>query len=139
MWGTPQGSHRTSTGSWRPASRTSPSTWGSPALARSRSRSVSSLTVDLLVRRAALAYASLCKASLRCFRRPWAGRVRLTMADDLAFLDATAQAELVRSGGASPKELVEAAIERIERVNAELNAVIHPLFDKARDVASSPD
>jgi len=61
------------------------------------------------------------------------------MADDLSWLDATAQAELVRSGETSPKELVEAAIERIERVNPELNAVIHPLFDKARDEASSPD
>src|SRR6266516_4121188 len=61
------------------------------------------------------------------------------MADDLAFLDATAQAQLVRDGEVTPKELVEAAIERIERVNPELNAVIHPLFDKARDAASSPD
>ena len=34
------------------------------------------------------------------------------MEPDAAFLDATAQAELVRSGQASPLELVDAAIER---------------------------
>jgi amidase len=51
---------------------------------------------------------------------------------DLATLDATAQAELVRSGDASPLELVDAAIARIEKLNGELNAVIHPLFERAR-------
>ncbi len=50
---------------------------------------------------------------------------------ELTALDATGQAELVRSGEASPAELVEAAIERIEAVNPELNAVIHPLYDDA--------
>ncbi|MEK6328266.1 MAG: amidase [Actinomycetota bacterium] len=58
------------------------------------------------------------------------------MSDDLARLDATAQAELVRDGVASPLELVDAAIERIEALNGELNAVIHPLFEKAREAAS---
>jgi len=47
-------------------------------------------------------------------------------------LDAVDQAELVRSGEASPLELLDAAIERIERLNPELNAVIHPMFDGAR-------
>jgi amidase len=59
------------------------------------------------------------------------------MTDDLAFLDATAQAELVRSGQLSPVELVDAAINRIEKLNAELNAVIHPRFDQARDEAAA--
>ena len=54
---------------------------------------------------------------------------------DLSLLDATAQAELVRTGDASPLELVDAAIERIEKLNPELNAVIHPLFDRARAAA----
>ena len=57
-------------------------------------------------------------------------------ATDLAFLDATAQAELVRSGQASPTELVEAAITRIEKLDPQLNAVIHPLFDRARAEAA---
>jgi amidase len=53
-----------------------------------------------------------------------------------AHADATAVADLVRSGEASPKELTEAAIERIEARNGELNAVVHPLFEKA--LASEP-
>jgi amidase len=51
-------------------------------------------------------------------------------------MDATAQAELVSSGEASPAELVEAAIERVEAVNPELNAVIHEFFDEARQTAA---
>jgi amidase len=54
---------------------------------------------------------------------------------DLGALDATAQAELVRRGDLSALELVDAAITRIEKVNPELNAVIHPLFEKARTAA----
>jgi amidase len=54
---------------------------------------------------------------------------------EISQLDATAQAELVRSGDASPLELVEAAINNIEKVDPELNAVIHPLFDSARAAA----
>ena len=47
---------------------------------------------------------------------------------DLAFYDATAQAELVRNKDVQPIELVEAAIERIERLNPTLNAVITPML-----------
>ena len=54
---------------------------------------------------------------------------------DLSRLDATAQAELVRTGDASPLELVDAAINNIEKLNPEINAVIHPLFDSARAAA----
>lgn len=58
--------------------------------------------------------------------------------DDLAFLDATAQAELVRRREVSPLELVEAAIARIERLNPTLNAVISPLFEEARAALAGP-
>src|SRR3954468_17361051 len=58
------------------------------------------------------------------------------MSDDLARLDATAQAELVRKGEVSPPELVDAAIEGIEASNGELNAVIHKLYDEGREAAS---
>jgi amidase len=58
------------------------------------------------------------------------------MPDPLALLDATAQAELVRRGEVSAPELIEAAIARIEHLNPALNAVIHPLFDKARAAAA---
>ena len=54
------------------------------------------------------------------------------MNDDVTWLDATGQAELVRSGDISPAELVDGAIERIEKLNPSINAVIHELFDKAR-------
>ena len=54
------------------------------------------------------------------------------MLDDLAGLDAVAQAELVRSGSCTPLELVEAAIERIDRVNPIVNAVITTRYDRAR-------
>jgi amidase len=53
-----------------------------------------------------------------------------------AFVDATAQAELIRRGDASPLELVEEAINRAEKVNGGLNAIIHPLYDKAREQAA---
>jgi amidase len=59
------------------------------------------------------------------------------MIDELAHLDATAQADLVRRGALQPIEVVDAAIARIERVNPQLNAVITPLFDKARAAARS--
>jgi amidase len=52
------------------------------------------------------------------------------------WLDATAQAELARTGEVSPGELVEAAIERIEAVNPKLNAVIRTRFDAARAEAA---
>jgi amidase len=55
---------------------------------------------------------------------------------DTTWLDATAQAELVRRGEASPAELVEAAIGRIEAVNPRLDAVIRTRFDQARAEAA---
>ncbi len=61
------------------------------------------------------------------------------MTADLAHLDAVAQAELVRSGHASPIELVDAAIDRIEALDPKLNAVIHQRFDRAREEARSPE
>jgi len=60
------------------------------------------------------------------------------MSDDTTWLDATAQAALVRSGEVSPSELVDQAIARIEKLNPQLNAVIHPLFARARSAAAGP-
>ncbi len=51
---------------------------------------------------------------------------------ETTWLDATAQADLVRRGEVSPKELAEAAIARIEAVNPRLDAVIRTRFDAAR-------
>jgi amidase len=58
--------------------------------------------------------------------------------EELAWLDATALAELVRSGELQPHELIEAAIERIERLNPTLNAVVTPMYDAARERARRP-
>ena len=60
----------------------------------------------------------------------------MALPDDLAFLDATAQAELVRKKEVQPIELVEAAIERIERLNPTLNAVVTSMYDIARRAAA---
>jgi amidase len=61
------------------------------------------------------------------------------LAEELAALDLVDQAGLVRRGEVTPLELVEAAIARIEAVNPALNAVVIPLFDRARAEAASPD
>jgi len=58
------------------------------------------------------------------------------MSGDTAWLDATAQAELVRKNEVSPAELVGEAITRMEKLNPHLNAVIHELYDRARDEAA---
>jgi amidase len=59
--------------------------------------------------------------------------------NDGAFLDATAQAALVRSKEVSPTELVSGAIARIERLNPGLNAVITFLFEQALEAAAKVD
>jgi len=59
------------------------------------------------------------------------------MADPLARLDAIGQAELLRRREVSPHELVEAAIARVERLDPQLNAVIHPALERARAQARS--
>lgn len=50
----------------------------------------------------------------------------------IAELDATGQAELIRSKQCSPAELLEETIAAIERLDPQLNAVVIPLFDEAR-------
>jgi amidase len=50
---------------------------------------------------------------------------------DTTWQDATAQADLVRRGELQPKDLVTAAIARIEAVNPQLDAVIRTRFGQA--------
>lgn len=52
--------------------------------------------------------------------------------------DATALAERVRRGEVSPAELVDEAIAAIEKVNPQLNAVVHRMYDQARAAAKGP-
>lgn len=56
--------------------------------------------------------------------------------EDILWLDATAQAELIRKKELKPIELVEAAIVRIERLNPQINAVVTPMFDHGRAAAA---
>ncbi|MDT5109247.1 MAG: amidase [Mycobacterium sp.] len=58
-----------------------------------------------------------------------------TLAAQTRWMDAVDQAALVASGQVSPSELLEAAIERIERVDPTLNAVVIRWFDHARETA----
>ncbi len=55
--------------------------------------------------------------------------------DQLKFLDATALAGLVKSKKVKPKELIEATIEQIEKLNPKLNAVVTPMYDEAMKAA----
>ena len=61
------------------------------------------------------------------------------LADETRWMDATDQAMLVAKGEVTPSELLEAAIERIERSNPALNAVVIEWFEHARSVAADPD
>ncbi|MUH52448.1 MAG: amidase [Actinobacteria bacterium] len=62
-----------------------------------------------------------------------------SLADDTQWMDATDQAGLVARGEAAPVELLDAAIERIERIDPSLNAVVIRWFDHARQVARSTE
>lgn len=59
------------------------------------------------------------------------------LADQTRWMAATDQAALVAAGEVSPSELLEAAIERIERIDPALNAVVIRWFDHARETAGS--
>ena len=56
--------------------------------------------------------------------------------DEYVRHDATALARLVRDGEVTPDELVEAANDRLDAVNADVNAVVHRIDPP---VPSSPD
>ena len=57
---------------------------------------------------------------------------------DLATLDGLGQAQLVADGTCTPSELIEAAIERIEAFNPQINAVIN-LNTRCRKTARNLD
>ncbi|MDO9247259.1 MAG: amidase family protein, partial [Phenylobacterium sp.] len=52
--------------------------------------------------------------------------------------DGVALGQMVAKGEVTPLELVDAAIERIERHNGALNAVVHTAYDEARERAKGP-
>ena len=57
---------------------------------------------------------------------------------DYSSYDATALAQLVRERQVTPVELVDAAIDRIERLDGAVNAVVFRDFDQARRAAAEP-
>jgi len=63
--------------------------------------------------------------------------IGFTKTEPLHFLDATEQAKLIRTGQVSVLEMVTSAIERIELLNPNLNAVVTKSFDQAIDIAKS--
>ena len=59
--------------------------------------------------------------------------------DDLTVLNASEMVEKFREGDLSVVDVIEAHIQRIETVNPKINAVILPLFERARAEAKEAD
>jgi amidase len=59
------------------------------------------------------------------------------MKDELISFDAIALGELVHKKEIKPTELLEVTIQRIEKINPKLNAVIHKMYDQARETAAN--
>jgi amidase len=62
-----------------------------------------------------------------------------TLADETRWMDAVDQAALIAKGEVTALELLDAAIERIERIDPTLNAVVIRWFDHAREIAADPN
>jgi amidase len=61
----------------------------------------------------------------------------MSLSEELKNLDATGMADLVKKKEVKPLELVDVVIKRIEKVNPTLNAVVTPMYDKAREAAAT--
>ena len=61
------------------------------------------------------------------------------MKAELIEYDALGLAEMIRDGEIKSSELVEITIERIERINPKINAIIHKMYDEAREKAQKWD
>jgi amidase len=59
------------------------------------------------------------------------------MTAELTRYDAMGLGNLIRRGEISPVELLETTIQRIEKLNPQLNAVIHKMYDSAREKVKS--
>lgn len=62
----------------------------------------------------------------------------MSLADETQWMDATDQAALVAKGEVTPAELLDAAVERIERLDPEIHALTYRWFDDARAAAADP-
>jgi amidase len=57
------------------------------------------------------------------------------MTDELVRYDAIGLSELIRKGEITPPEILETTINRIEKINPRINAVIYKMYDQAREAA----
>jgi len=73
-------------------------------------------------------------SSIDCHFRAWEASMGFA---EYSNYDGLRLAELVKKKEIKPIELIEAAIERIERHNPQLNAVVFKAFDEARAMATS--
>ena len=55
--------------------------------------------------------------------------------EELSGYDAIALGELIRKGDISPAELLDSTIQRIEKVNPTLNAIVYKMYDQAQAAA----
>ena len=60
------------------------------------------------------------------------------MFEDYVHYDGLGLAELIAKGEVTPREVLEAAILRAEKLNPELNAIVTPLYDYAQARAKQP-
>src|SRR5262245_10244071 len=75
---------------------------------------------------------AVCPSEGRVVLLPDALPTARHVTEQLAFAGAARQAELVRSGEVSPVDLVELSLERIARLDPQLNAFRVVLADQAR-------
>src|SRR5258708_35437879 len=61
----------------------------------------------------------------------------MATSDEIAFLDATSQAQLIRQKELTASALLEAVIRRIEDINPRINALVTPMYDEARASAKT--
>jgi amidase len=66
------------------------------------------------------------------------GRVHAFSDDALGNLDAVGLVEALRSGAVSVREVIDASIARVERLQPDLNAVAYTAYDRARAEARHP-
>jgi len=57
------------------------------------------------------------------------------MVDELIGYDAIGLSELIRKGDITAIELLDIVIDRIEKINPKLNAVVYKMYDQARVAA----
>ena len=88
----------------------------------------------MINRRAALQLAAATGALAACGRSK---NDAPSSVADLAAMDAVATAAAIKNGVVSASEVVTAAIERAEAANPQINAIVTPYFDTAREQAGA--